>query len=284
MIVRTALALSIASLLCAVTSRAQTHPGLTFDETVHSARTLNTSNDSTVTSVLHFTTSRGDVRIDVEGPVPDAGELPTGNGRSVMLLTDSGATITFINVAKKQYMSIKPNAMMEGVKKMMEAMGGQVVIDTAATKLTLDSLGTGPVIAGHPTLHYRLNTSLRMTMAMMGNSQTMEQESVEDIYAATDLGELSDLNISLNRLANIGQTVGLAPEFMERAKALQKKIRGLPIRLTKVQTVKTQGRTRTVSEDITVSNVKRVDVPDSAFAIPAGYAPIAIPKMPGVDQ
>lgn len=284
MIVRTAVALSIASLLCAVPSRAQTHPGLTFDETVHSARTLNSSNDSTITSVLHFTTSRGNVRIDVDGPVPDAGTLPTGDGRSVMLLTDSGATVTFINVAKKQYMSVKPNAMMEGVKKMMEAMGGQVVIDTAATKLALDSLGAGPVIAGHPTLHYRLNTSLRMTMAMMGNSQTMEQESVEDIYSAPDLGDVSDLNISLNRLANIGQTVGLAPEFMERAKALQKKIRGLPIRLTKVQTIKTQGRTHTVSEDITVSNVKRVDVPDSAFEIPAGYAPIATPKLPGVDE
>ena len=284
MIVRAAVAISIASLLCAVPSRAQTHPGMTFDETVHSGRALNTSNDSTTTSLLHFTTSRGNVRIDVDGPVPDAGELPTGNGKSVMLLTDSGATITFINVGQKQYMSIKPNAMMEGVKKMMEAMGGQVVVDTAATKLSLDSLGPGPVLAGHPTLHYRLTTSLRMTMAMMGNSTTMEQQSVEDIYAATDLGELWDLNVSLNRLADIGQTVGLAPGFMERAKALQKRIRGLPIRLTKLETVKSEGRTRTVNEEITVSNIKRAEVPDSAFAIPAGYTPIAMPKLPSVDQ
>jgi hypothetical protein len=201
-----------------------------------------------------------------------------------LLLTDSGATITFINVEQKQYMSVKPNAMMEGVKKMMEAMGGTIVIDTGATKLALDSLGAGPVITGHPTLHYRLTTSLRMTMAMMGDSHTMEQQSVEDIYSATDLMDLTDLNVSMNRLADIGQTVGLAPDFMDRAKALQKKIRGLPIRVTKVQTVKTEGRTRTVNEDIVVSNIKRVEVPDSAFAIPAGYTPIAMPKLPATDE
>jgi hypothetical protein len=284
MTVRTALSLSIASLLCAVSAHAQTHPGLTFDETVHSGRALNTPNDSSVTSVMHFTTSRGNVRIDVVGPMPEAGSLPTGNGRSVMLLTDSGATITFINVDQKQYMTINPVGMMEGVKKMMEAMGGKIVIDTAATNLALDSLGAGPVVTGHPTLHYRLTTSLRMTLAMMGNSQTMELQSVDDIYAATDFGELSDLNVSMNRLANIGQTVGLAPDFMERAKALQKKIHGLPIRLTKVQTVKTDGRTRTMSEDIVVSNIKHVDVPDSAFAIPDGYTPVAMTKVPAVDQ
>jgi len=201
-----------------------------------------------------------------------------------MLLTDSGATITFVNVEQKQYISIKPNAMMEGVKKMLEAMGGKVDVDTAGTKLELDSLGAGPVITGHPTLHYRLTTSLRMTMAMMGDSHLMEQKSVVEIYSATDLMDMTDLNVSMNRVADIGQTVGLAPEFMERAKALQKRIRGLPIRLTKVQTVKAEGSTHTINEDITVSNIKRAEVPDSAFSIPAGYTPIAAPKLPATNQ
>jgi len=283
MIVRTLVALSIVFLAYPPSARAQTHPGLAFDETVHSTRGLNSSSDSSPSSVLHFTTSRGNVRIDVEGALPEAGSLPTGNGRSVMLLTDSGATITFINVAQKQYMSIKPGAMMEGVKKMMEAMGGKIVIDTAGTRLALDSLGPGPVIEGHPTMHYRLKTSLRMTMAMMGDSQTMEQEAVEDIYAGTDLADLTDLSLSMNRLADIGQMVGLAPDFMERAKALQKKIPGLPVRVTKVQRVTAQGRTRSTTEDITVSNVRRLQVPDSVFAIPAGYTPIAMPNMPSVE-
>ena len=284
MIIRTVAAFSSAVFLCTTPGRAQTHPGLTFDETVHSARDPATSAD-TSTSVLHFTTSRGNVRIDIDGPLPGAaGNLPTGNDRSIILLTDSGATITFVNVEQKQYLSIKPNAMVEGVKKMLEAMGGKVVIDTAGTKLQLDSLGAGPVITGHPTLHYRLTTSLRVTMAMMGDSHTMDQRSVEEIYSATDLMDMADLNVTMNRLGDVGQTVGLAPEFMERAKALQRRIRGLPIRLTKVQTVKADGSTHTVNEDITVSNIKHAEVPDSVFSIPAGYTPITAPKLPATDQ
>ena len=281
MIGRTVVALSIMSGALAA-SGAQSYPGLAFDEMVRESRALNTSAD-TGSAVMHFLTSRGNLRVEVDGPIPDAPNLPTGKGRSVMLLTDSGNKMTFINVSEKKYLSINPNAMMESVKKMMEAMGGQIVIDTAATKLNLDSLGPAPAVDGHPILRYRLTSSFRMTMAMMGNSTTMEQHSVEEIQAAADLVDLVDVNMSVNRLADMGQTMGMAPEFMERAKAMQKKIRGFPIRVTKVQTVKTEGRTRTTSQDIMVSNIKRVQVPDSAFAVPAGYSPLAMPKLPAVD-
>ena len=282
MIGRTVVALFIFSAATA-SSGAQSYPGLSFDETVRESKALDTSSD-TSSAVLHFLASHGNLRVDVEGSVPNAGKVPTGKGRSVMLLTDSGTKLTFINVDEKQYMSINPNAMMEGVKKMMEAMGGQVVIDTAATKLNLDSLGPGPSIDGHPILRYRLTTSVRLTVTMMGNNTTMEQQSVDEIQAAADLADLGDLNASVNRLADVGQTMGLAPEFIERAKALQRRIRGFPIRLTKTETMKTDGRTRTTSQEVRVSNIKRLQVPDSAFAIPAGYTPLAMPKLPTVDQ
>lgn len=283
MIVRPALALSIVCLFCAVPARAQTHPGLTFDETIHSTRGLDSRND-TSTSVLHFTSSQGNVRIDVDGAFPEAGRILGGSRRSTMLFTDSGATITFINVDQKQYMSVKPVAMMEGARKMMESMGGKIVVDTDATNLSLDSLGPGPVIENHPTLRYRLTTSMRMTMVMMGRNSVIDQHSVDDIYAATDLGDMSDVTSSFNRLADIGQAVGLTPDFMERAKALQRKIRGVPVRITKVQTVKTDTRTRSVAQDIQVSNIRRLQVPDSAFAIPAGFSPMAMPTAPNTSQ
>lgn len=284
MIVRTPAAVSIAAFLSTTVAHAQTHPGMTFDETVHSSRGANPSNDTSTTSVLHFTSSHGNVRIDVEGTMPEAGKILGGSRRSTMLFTDSGATVTFINIDQKQYISVKPVAMMEGAKKMMESMGGQIVVDSSATKLTLDSLGPGPVIDNHPTLRYRLTTSLRITMAMMGRNSVIDQHSVDDIYAATDLGDMTDVTASFNKLADIGQSVGLAPGFMERAKALERKIPGLPVRITKVQTIKTDTRTRTVTHDMVVSNIRRVQVPDSAFAIPAGYAPLSMPTAPTSSQ
>ncbi len=284
MIVRTALILSIASLFCGVSARAQTHPGMTFDETIHSTRGSDNPNDTSTTSVLHFTSSRGNVRIDVDGTFPDAGRILGGSRRSIMLFTDSGATISFINVDQKQYISVEPVAMMEGARKMMESMGGKIIVDSGATNLTLDSLGPGPVIDNHPTLRYRLTTSMRMTMVMMGRNSVIDQHSVDDLYAATDLGDMSDLTSSFNRLADIGQAVGFTPDFMERAKALQRKIRGVPVRITKVQTVKTDTRTRNVTQDIEVSNIRRTQVPDSAFAIPAGFSLMAMPTVPNTTR
>ncbi|HJQ11558.1 MAG TPA: hypothetical protein VJ840_11075 [Gemmatimonadaceae bacterium] len=283
MINRIALAPSILCLLYTVAAPCQTHPGLAFDEIVHETSGLSTSTD-TNSAVLHFTTSRGNIRVDVEGRLPDTRNVPTGRNRSVMLMTDSGSKLTFINDEEKQYMSLNPGAMAEAVKKMMESMGGTITVDTAATKLRLDSLGPGPTVDGHPTLRYRLLTTLRMTIAMMGNSMTMEQESVDEIQAATDFPDFNDLTASLTRLGNIGQTMGFAPEFIERARDLQKRIRGLPIRITRVQIVTSEGRTRRSATDMVVSNVRRLQVPDSLFQIPTGYTPVAMPKIPSVNQ
>jgi hypothetical protein len=282
MMLRTAVALAIVSVIHALPARAQTHPGLAFDETVHSAR--GGTQTDTSTAVMHFTVSRGNIRIDVDRPITGTSNLPTGVGRTAMLLTDSGGTITYLNIDQKQYISIKPGAMMEGMRKMMETMGGKIVIDTSTTKLSLDSLGVGPVVEGRSTVHYRLRTSLHLSVEMMGNTSSVEEESVQDIYSAPDLKDLADLAVSLNRLGDIGRTVGLAPEFMERAKELQRKIVGLPVRLTKVETIKTGGQTRRSTEDALVSNVRHIEVPDSAFVIPAGYTQIAAPRLPSVDR
>jgi len=233
---------------------------------------------------MHFLTSRGSIRVDIDGQLPGAANLAGGKRRSVMILTDSGARVILLNEDEKQYISLNPVTMMEGMKKMLESMGGQVIIDTARTKLRLDSVGDGPVVDGHPTLRYHLLTSLHMSMSMMGNTSELEQESVDDILAAADITDLADVTASMARLMDMGQAMGMAPDFTERAKALQRRIRGLPLRVTKVQTITANGRTRTSSQDIVISNVKRVAVPSSAFAIPAGYTPVAVPKPPTVNQ
>jgi len=269
--------------LSAASAGGQTHPGLSFDQTIRASRALNTSDD-TSTVVMHFLTSRGSIRVDIEGQMPGAANLPSGKRRSVMILTDSGSKVILLNEDQKQYISLNPVTMMEGMKKVLESMGGQVIIDTARTKLRLDSMGAGPVVDGHPTLRYHLLTSLRMSMSMMGNTSELEQESVDDILAATDITDLADVTASMTRLMDMGQAMGMAPDFTERAKALQRRIRGLPLRVTKVQTITANGRTRTSSQDIVVSNVKRVEVPSSAFAIPAGYTQVAMPKLPAVNQ
>ena len=283
MIIRTVVALSIACVAYATGTSGQSYPGLAFDQTVHQARDLNTSND-TVSAVLHFTTSRGNIRVDIEGHMPTAGNFLSGGGHSIMLLTDSGTKLTFISDERKQYVSINPVATMEAMRKMLEATGAQIIVDSSGTDISLDSLGPGPRIDGHPTLRYRLTSSLRVSVVMRGTASGFEQHSVEDILVGADFTDLADVTQSLTRLLDMGQAMGLAPAFMERAKAMQGRIHGLPLRVTKVLTVKTNGVTRTGSQDIVVSNVRRIQVPASTFAIPAGYSQLTTPMSPGVNQ
>jgi hypothetical protein len=140
------------------------------------------------------------------------------------------------------------------------------------------------VVDGHATLRYHVTTSLRVSMSMGANTSGFEQQSVEDILVAPDVTDMADVNASMTRLMDMGQVMGMAPEFTERAKALQRKIPGLPLRVTKVQTVTTNGRTRTSSQDIVISNVRRVQVPVSAFEVPAGFTQMATPKLPGTNE
>lgn len=170
---------------------------------------------------------------------------------------------------------------MEGVTKMMSAMGGSMTIDTAGTKVSLDTLGPGPVLDGHPTMRYRVTTLLRMSMSMMGESRMFEQQAVEDIDAATDLADLTEATISVARFSNLGQSLGISPEFMKRIIALRRQIRGFPIRLTKVQTVKMGEQTRNITQYMVVSNIKRGVLADSIFAVPADYKPVSMPAFPG---
>lgn len=282
MIGRRFLPLSVAAAMWTASARAQTHPGVTFDQTIRATRPV--TSDDTTPALLHFAVSNGNMRVDIQGRMPGTQRIAPGN-RSVMLVTDSGAKLTMLNLEQKQYITINTVEMLEGVTKMMKAMGGTISIDSTGTTAKLDSLGPGPVVDGHPTLRYRITTAMRMSMSMMGESGNFEQQAVEDIQAATDLGDLADVATSLNRLSGVGQSMGLAPGFMERLAAIRLKVRGFPLRVTKVQTVKVNGQTRSTSEDMVTSNVKRVPVPDSLFAIPPGYTPVSGPKPPGtVDQ
>ena len=283
MIVRNTIA-SLIAVLSARTAASQSYPGLSFDQTIHASRGPNGVGDTSV-AVLHFLTSRGNIRVSVDGELRGSPGIPVGQRHAVILLTDSGNTVSFLNEDQKQYISLNPIAAMQSMRKKLEAMGGQIIIDTAATRLALDSLGPGPTVEGHPTLHYRLTTALGVSVVMRGTASGFEDESVQDILVAADLTGLEDLYGATLRLLDMGQTLGLAPEFMERTKALQKRMTGLPLRVTKVRKLSTNGRAaRTATEDIAVSNIKRLQVPASAFAIPAGYTRLATPTMPGVNQ
>jgi hypothetical protein len=271
---------AVLALLSATTAVAQSKPGVSFDQTMVSV-TFGKGPIDTATTVMHTTSAGGDGRIDVEkGRFPNIGPFSSGP-HAVMIMRDGGTEIIFLNPDEKQYFSIKPIEMMEGMQKMLESMGGSMTIDTSVSRVKLDSVGPGPVIDGHPTLTYRLTSVMRMTMSMMGQSHVVDSQSSQEIQAATDLGDFASV-ASMNRFAELTQAMGFNKGYFENLSATGRRIRGFRLRTVTHSTSSSDGMKRIVIQTIDTRNVKRLAVPDSLFVVPADYKPGRMPAMPGV--
>jgi hypothetical protein len=271
---------AIPALLIATTAKAQSKPGVSFDQTMFTVTTASGRTD-TATTVMHTTSVSSDTRIELEkGSFPKMGPFSAGP-HAVMIMRDGGQEISFLNPDEKQYVSIKPVAMMEGMQKMLEGMGGSMTMDTSATHVTLDSVGPGPAIDGHPTLTYRVTTVIRMTISMMGESRVVDNQSTQEIQVATDLGDFANV-ASMNRFGEITQAMGFPKAAFETLAATRRRMRGFPLRAVTHATSSANGTTRMTDQTLETRNVKRLPVPDSLFVMPADYKPVTMPMMQGM--
>jgi hypothetical protein len=265
--------LAVLTLLLTQAASGQSRPGISFDQTV---RTVREHDSSTV--VQHITTVGSDVRMEVDAgsSAKGIGPFPFGDER-VMILRDGGAQLIMLNPEKKQYFSMKPVEMMESSRKMLDAMGGSMHVDSSASATSIDSLGPGSVVDGHPTLRYTVKSVIKFTMSMMGQQVSVNQEVVQDIETATDVGDLGEGLIAGKSIADMGAAMGLGKDFFRKGAAPRYKIAGLPVHVVKRSTNLEKGQARTTTETSDVRNFKRVSVPDSVFAIPADYKFISLP-------
>src|SRR6266436_5134750 len=271
---------AIPALLIARTAMPQSKPGVAFDQTMVRITAARGRTDTT-TTVMHTTSASSDGRIDVEkGRFPNMGPFSAGS-HAIMIIRGGGKEISFLNPDEKQYLSIKPIAMMEGVQKMLEGMGGSMSIDASGTRVTLDSIGPGPAIDGHPTLTYRLTTVMKMTISMMGSRQVVDNQSTQEIQTATDLGDFSDAT-GMNPFAELSESMGFTKGFFDQIVAMRRKMHGFPLRTEVHMTSSANGMIRTIVQTIETRNVKRVPVSESLFAIPADYKPVTMPGMQGM--
>lgn len=270
---------AIPAFVYGTTAMAQSRPGVAFEQTLVAVTTARGRTDTT-TTLLHTTSAGGDGRIEVEkGQFPNMGPFSSGP-HAVIIMRDGGNQILFLNPDEKQYLSFKPLEMIEGMQKMLEGMGGSMSFDTAGTQLSLDSVGPGPSIDGHPTFIYRLRMGMKMTMSIMGQSNVVDTQSSQEIDAAPDLGDFAGV-ASMNRFAELTQAMGFPKGYYENLAATRHKIRGFTLRAVTHTTSTANGVTRTVDQTIDTRNVKRLAVSDSLFVIPADYKPVKMP-MPGM--
>jgi len=231
-----------------------------------------------VTGRVIATNDRARLDMKRDGGGVRAAPLP-GNGDVSMIVTDGGKTLTYIDAANRTYMRMRPAEMIADVQKM-----GGLTMQFSGTVATVDNLGAGPSILGHPTAHYLVTTGMTIAMNAMGQQQTVQISSKTDYYYATDISS------SLNPFAAMSGTDlgtmfgGTNRDFADKMRAAQAKLpKAIPLRTTTDATITTDGRTRVTKTQTEVTAIKWITADPKSFLLPAGYKALTTPGAPGPD-
>ena len=217
------------------------------------------------------------MRVDVKMQGGNEVGMLSSDGTVSMIVTDSGKTITYLDSKNSQYLRVRPTEMVAQAQEM-----GGMKMDFSGTEATVDNLGAGPTILGHPTAHYRVATGMTMKISAMGQEQTVKIGSTTDTYYATDIK--ADLNpfasVSAGDMANMFGTTN--KEFAAKLKAVQAKLpKGTPLRAVNSSTLVSQGQTKVTNSQAEVTAIQWVPADPKRFEVPSTYTAAPLPGLGG---
>ena len=231
------------------------------------------------TSVIqgHAVGSADKMRMDLtlKGPGAQLSPLGAAAGQIVMILSDSGKTVTYLDATNSRYLRVRPADMLAQAQQ-----SGQVTMKFSDTQASVDNLGAGPSILGHSTSHYRVATGMTMTISAMGQEQTVKISSTADYFYASDIKGVVNPFASLTGSDMAAMFGGANKEFADKLKAVQQKLpKSVPLRASTTATMIAQGQTRVTKTQAEVSSVEWVPAKAGTFDVPANYTSVALPGM-----
>jgi hypothetical protein len=221
-------------------------------------------------NVVKMTTDSGKARIDFT-----EGQAPGAEKGSYLLTKDNGQTFLMVIPENKTYMKWDMDAMM-GIAGAMGNMMQMKITDPKVETL-LDEAGES--ILGYPTRHYKLRTSYRLSMTVMGfkNESTISKD--EETWSTTKLD-----------LAALGAWVGKVPktknESLDQLIQNEKsKVKGFPLKMLSTETATdSQGKTTTSKSSMEVTEIKTVGANNVSFEVPADYQEMSLPMTGGNEE
>ena len=259
-----------------VTSVRAQNAGQQLAEDFRVTTTMPGANDTAFISG-HAVGSTDKLRIDVTTGVNSQVSPLTPSGKVGMIVADSGKTITYLDTQNSTYLTVRPAEMMQQMGPMQMAFTG--------TKATVDSLGAGPVILGHPTLRYRVGTAMTMNMSAMGQQQSMQFSSTTEYFYATDIKGALNPFASLSGSDMVNMLGAANKDFADKMRAVQAKLpKGTPLRATSSATMVAMGETRVTNTQAEVTSIQWVPADNKQFEIPATYKESALPSMSGMGS
>lgn len=219
----------------------------------------------------------------VEGPQARVEFVESGSAMmekgNYVLTQDAGKTMYMVSPGDKTYMKWDIDSMMGAAGDIMKMMGGMMQMEFSEPKIEKLADEAGPVLLGYPTRHYKFRTSFSTTMTMMGrknSTATVKEEEVWATSAITDSGMGAWLRKSPPKSGN--------EQLDKMIRAEMNKIVGFPLKQIMVNsTTDANGKTKSHTMTMEVTELKKMNVPASAFALPAEYTEQKL-EMPEVTE
>jgi hypothetical protein len=229
----------------------------------------------------HAVVSKGRIRLDMKGNSRNLSMPGMAGGAEVsMIVQDSGRVVTYIMPTKKEYMEFKPAELMKEMRRMFEGLGTAVNFTFSGPDPKVENLGKGPAILGHPTVHYRTTVVIKLTMGMMGESQSTEMSTVSDQYFATDLAEVMDPFSGMTAMGQVTGMFGAANKsYLDKMDAMKSTLPKAPeLRAeSKMSTTGPAGQQNKISSVREITKIERVTASPDLFTVPAGYKKLEMP-------
>jgi hypothetical protein len=220
----------------------------------------------------------------VRTEMPDAPIAPGPRGiHTPTLISDDSAHTTMALLDDVRSAMVSPVPSTIQLPGMNESTSRFIVAPTMAMR----DLGAGEPILGHPTHKYRITESYVAQTTLLGSPCRRTTNSVETIWAATDLQRVEQLRkYVLDSRPTTNVELGPVGDSLARLRLHRERlINGLILRGESVLTrPSAAGAPIKVTMTTEVLELSHGPVPRSMFAVPADYKMLTRPTRPPVDS
>lgn len=196
------------------------------------------------------------------------GKNPTGADGAYLITRDGGKVIYLVNPEDKTYAEWDVQALLGAAGAVMQGMGPLLKFEVSDPKVEKLAEEDGGAILGIPTRHVRYRTSYTMKIKVFGMGNVSDVVSEQDVWTSDRLQDRA-LGVWLR-----SEPPKTGNPDLDKLVNSQYKIQGFPLKMVTVTTSTPQKKGQPTVTRSTME-VTQLDasatVPDSRFAIPAGY-------------
>lgn len=259
--------------------------GMTY-EFVMKTTSKATGNKEVVSMRGRGTYAGDDAKIEILEAASSQGGTDTYGGKGTyFIVKNGGEEMLLVNPEEKSYMKWDLAAMMAGMSKVVNAVGGMVKMEMSDVKIEASEVGAGPSIQGYPTRHYRMIQNYTVSAKVFGRTSKNRTETTTDYYIAPNMRVPNPFVSSDQANAMMAQfDMFNNSDYKSQMAAASAKMpkKGAPLRW-EAKTVSTdeKGKQETSLSVMEMINFKAGNIPASAFQIPPDYKKVEMTMTAG---